>query len=38
MADQIYRMAFGTEYYRLARGKPGPRLPETDLFVGIAEK
>jgi N-acetyl-1-D-myo-inositol-2-amino-2-deoxy-alpha-D-glucopyranoside deacetylase len=38
MADQIYRMAFGTEYYRLARGKPGSKLPEDDLFVGIADK
>jgi N-acetyl-1-D-myo-inositol-2-amino-2-deoxy-alpha-D-glucopyranoside deacetylase len=35
MADQMYRMAFGTEYYRLARGKPGSDLPEPDLFVGI---
>jgi len=38
MADQIYRLAFGTEYFRLARGKPGSKLPENDLFVGIAEK
>jgi N-acetyl-1-D-myo-inositol-2-amino-2-deoxy-alpha-D-glucopyranoside deacetylase len=38
MADQIYRMAFGTEYYRLARGKPGSKLPENDLFVGVADK
>jgi N-acetyl-1-D-myo-inositol-2-amino-2-deoxy-alpha-D-glucopyranoside deacetylase len=36
MADQIYRMAFGTEYYRLARGNPGSGLPESDLFAGIA--
>jgi N-acetyl-1-D-myo-inositol-2-amino-2-deoxy-alpha-D-glucopyranoside deacetylase len=36
MADQLYRMAFGTEYYRLARGEPGSELPESDLFVGIA--
>ncbi|MEA2655663.1 MAG: hypothetical protein QOI23_1028 [Chloroflexota bacterium] len=35
MADQMYRMAFGTEYYRLARGKPGGELPEPDLFAGI---
>jgi N-acetyl-1-D-myo-inositol-2-amino-2-deoxy-alpha-D-glucopyranoside deacetylase len=35
MADQIYRMVFGTEYYQLARGKPGSELPEPDLFVGI---
>jgi N-acetyl-1-D-myo-inositol-2-amino-2-deoxy-alpha-D-glucopyranoside deacetylase len=35
MADQLYRMAFGTEYYRLARGKAGSGLPETDLFVGV---
>src|SRR5438270_8973425 len=26
MADQIYRLAFGTEYYQLARGKPGSAL------------
>jgi N-acetyl-1-D-myo-inositol-2-amino-2-deoxy-alpha-D-glucopyranoside deacetylase len=36
MADQIYRLAFGTEYYQLARGKPGSALPETDLFAGIS--
>jgi len=35
MADQIYRLAFGTEYYQLARGKPGSSLPEDDLFTGI---
>jgi N-acetyl-1-D-myo-inositol-2-amino-2-deoxy-alpha-D-glucopyranoside deacetylase len=35
MADQIYRLAFGTEYYQLARGKPGSDLPEQDLFAGI---
>ena len=35
MQDQVYEMAFGTEYYQLARGKPGSELPEQDLFVGI---
>jgi N-acetyl-1-D-myo-inositol-2-amino-2-deoxy-alpha-D-glucopyranoside deacetylase len=35
MADQIYRLAFGTEYYQLARGKAGSELPEQDLFAGI---
>ena len=35
MQDQIYELAFGTEYYQLARGKPGSELPEPDLFVGI---
>jgi N-acetyl-1-D-myo-inositol-2-amino-2-deoxy-alpha-D-glucopyranoside deacetylase len=35
MADQIYRLAFGTEHFQLARGKPGSELPESDLFVGI---
>jgi len=35
MADQIYELAFGTEYYELARGKPGSALPENDLFSGI---
>ena len=35
MADQIYRLAFGTEYYQLARGKPGSELPESDLFAGV---
>jgi N-acetyl-1-D-myo-inositol-2-amino-2-deoxy-alpha-D-glucopyranoside deacetylase len=34
MADQMYRMAFGTEYYRLARGKPDSEVPEGDLFAG----
>jgi hypothetical protein len=36
MADQIYEMVFGTEYYQLKRGKPGSALPETDLFAGIS--
>jgi N-acetyl-1-D-myo-inositol-2-amino-2-deoxy-alpha-D-glucopyranoside deacetylase len=36
MADQMYRMAFGTEYYRLVGGEPGSDLPESDLFAGIA--
>jgi len=35
MADQIYELVFGTEYYALARGKPGSELPESDLFAGI---
>jgi N-acetyl-1-D-myo-inositol-2-amino-2-deoxy-alpha-D-glucopyranoside deacetylase len=35
MADQLYRLAFGTEYYRLARGKAGAALPENDVFAGI---
>ena len=35
MASQIYELAFGTEYFQLARGKPGPELPEKDLFDGI---
>jgi LmbE family N-acetylglucosaminyl deacetylase len=37
MADQLYRMAFGTEYYRLARGKPSSEMPEPDLFMGVAK-
>ena len=36
MQDQIYELAFGTEYYQLARGKPGSELPEPDLFAGIS--
>jgi len=36
MASQIYELAFGTEYYQLARGKPGSELPEDDLFAGIS--
>src|SRR6202165_2307711 len=35
MADQIYQMVFGTEYYQLARGKPGSALPEDAVFAGI---
>jgi N-acetyl-1-D-myo-inositol-2-amino-2-deoxy-alpha-D-glucopyranoside deacetylase len=35
MASQIYELAFGTEYYQLARGKPGSSLPEADLFAGL---
>ena len=33
---QILDLALGTEYYQLARGKPGSELPEPDLFAGIA--
>lgn len=36
MQDQIYELAFGTEYYQLARGEPGSELPEEDLFAGIS--
>jgi LmbE family N-acetylglucosaminyl deacetylase len=36
MQDQVYELAFGTEYYQLARGKPGSELPEDDLFAGIS--
>lgn len=36
MADQIYELAFSTEYFELARGKAGSALPEDDVFRGIA--
>jgi len=36
MQDQVYELAFGTEYYQLARGKAGSELPEEDLFAGIS--
>jgi N-acetyl-1-D-myo-inositol-2-amino-2-deoxy-alpha-D-glucopyranoside deacetylase len=36
MASQIYELAFGTEYYQLARGKLGGEPPEPDLFAGIS--
>ncbi len=36
MASQIYELAFGTEYYQLVRGNPGPEKPETDLFAGLS--
>ena len=36
MASQIYELAFGTEYYQLARGEAGGELPEPDLFVGVS--
>ena len=35
MQNQVYELAFGTEYYQLARGEPGSELPEPDLFSGI---
>src|SRR6266852_9426270 len=35
MQDQIFRVAFGTEHYQLARGKRGMALPEDDLFAGV---
>jgi N-acetyl-1-D-myo-inositol-2-amino-2-deoxy-alpha-D-glucopyranoside deacetylase len=34
--DDMAQLAFGTEYYQLARGKPGSSLPESDLFAGIS--
>jgi N-acetyl-1-D-myo-inositol-2-amino-2-deoxy-alpha-D-glucopyranoside deacetylase len=36
MQDQVYELAFGTEYYQLARGKAGSDPPEPDLFAGIS--
>lgn len=36
LPDDVFEMAFGTEYYQLARGEPGSSLPEADLFAGIA--
>jgi LmbE family N-acetylglucosaminyl deacetylase len=33
--DQIFEMAFGTEWFVLARGGLGEPRPEHDLFVGI---
>jgi N-acetyl-1-D-myo-inositol-2-amino-2-deoxy-alpha-D-glucopyranoside deacetylase len=36
MAEQIYKLAFGTEHFVLARGNPGSKLPEEDLFAGVA--
>ena len=36
MAGQILELALGTEYYQLARGKPGSELPESDLFAGVS--
>ena len=37
LADGVGRMSFGTEYYRLVRGEPGPYdgRYETDLFAGL---
>lgn len=35
MASNIYELAFGTEYFVLARGKPGSPPPEHDLFAGV---
>lgn len=36
MQDQVFELAFGTEYYQLARGELGSEPPETDLFAGIS--
>ena len=36
MQGQLLELALGTEYYQLARGKPGSDLPESDLFDGIS--
>jgi hypothetical protein len=35
MADQLLEIVLGTEYFQLARGKPGSELPESDLFAGV---
>src|SRR2546421_5075429 len=35
MQDQVYELAFGTEFYQLARGELGSERPERDLFAGI---
>ena len=35
MQDQMYELAFSTEFYQLARGGPPAERPETDLFAGI---
>jgi N-acetyl-1-D-myo-inositol-2-amino-2-deoxy-alpha-D-glucopyranoside deacetylase len=36
VGDEILELALGTEYYQLARGKPGSELPESDLFAGVS--
>jgi N-acetyl-1-D-myo-inositol-2-amino-2-deoxy-alpha-D-glucopyranoside deacetylase len=36
MQRQILELAFGTEYFVLARGRLGPEVPEPDLFAGIS--
>jgi N-acetyl-1-D-myo-inositol-2-amino-2-deoxy-alpha-D-glucopyranoside deacetylase len=36
MQDQVYELAFGREFYQLARGKLGSDPPERDLFAGIS--
>jgi N-acetyl-1-D-myo-inositol-2-amino-2-deoxy-alpha-D-glucopyranoside deacetylase len=36
MQDQVYELAFGREYYQLARGELGSDPPERDLFAGIS--
>ena len=33
--EEAYEVVFGTEYYALARGKPGSALPEPDLLAGV---
>src|SRR5579859_349790 len=33
--EEVDEVVFGTEYYQLARGKPGSPLPEPDLFAGV---
>lgn len=36
MQKQILELAFGTEYFQLARGKLTQDIPEPDLFTGIS--
>jgi len=36
MQRQILELAFGTEYFVLARCRHGPEVPEPDLFAGIS--
>ncbi|TMD97363.1 MAG: hypothetical protein E6I72_06810 [Chloroflexi bacterium] len=35
MQDQVYELAFGTEFYQLVRGELGSEPPEQDLFAGV---
>ncbi|MER5635828.1 N-acetyl-1-D-myo-inositol-2-amino-2-deoxy-alpha-D-glucopyranoside deacetylase [Kitasatospora sp. NPDC002227] len=35
LSNDLGQPLLATEYYQLARGTPGPELPETDLFAGL---
>lgn len=38
LSNNLGQPLVATEYYQLVHGRPGPELPETDLFAGLTEE